>query len=40
MKFGQLIEHPIEIFFFKNYEENEAGKLVPDRFLFFEKVLY
>ena len=37
MEFGQLIEHNIlrEIFFFKNYAENEAGKLVPDRFLFF-----
>ena len=27
-----------EIFYFKNYEENEAGRLVPD-FLFFIKVL-
>ena len=40
MKFGQLIEHPKKIFFFKNYAENEAGKLVPDRFLFFKKALY
>ena len=32
MKFGQLIEHPKKkIFFFKNYTENETGKLVPDR---------
>ena len=31
---------PREIFFFKNYAENEAGKLVPDRFLFFKKALY
>ena len=31
MKFG---------FFFKNYAENEAGELVPDRFLFFKKTLY
>ena len=30
MKFGQLIEYPREIFFFKNYAENEAEKLVPD----------
>ena len=30
MKFGQLIEHPREKFFFKNYAENEAGKLVPN----------
>ena len=27
MKFGYLIEHTREIFFFKNYAENEAGKL-------------
>ena len=25
---------PQEIFFFKNYAENEAGKLVPDHFFF------
>ena len=31
---------PQEIFFFKNYAENEAGKLVPERFLFFKKALY
>ena len=31
---------PREIFFFKHYTENEAGKLVPDRFLFFKKALY
>ena len=29
-----------EIFLFKNHAENEAGKLVPDRFLFFKKALY
>ena len=28
------------MFFFKNNAENEAGKLVPDLFLFFEKVFY
>ena len=28
-----------EIFFFKNYAENEAGRLVPDLFLFF-KIAY
>ena len=28
---------PREIFFFKNYAEDEAGKLVPDHLLFFEK---
>ena len=35
MKLGQLIEYNKIIFFFKNYAENEAGKLVPDLFLFF-----
>ena len=29
-----------EIFFVKNHAENEAGRLVPDLFLFFEKNLY
>ena len=29
-----------EIFFFKNHEENEAGRLVPDLSLFFKKTLY
>ena len=28
------------MFFFKNHAENEAETLVPDLFLFFEKVLY
>ena len=32
MKFGQLIEYPKRIFFFKNYAENEARKLVLNRF--------
>ena len=40
MKFHQLIEHPKWNIFLKNYAENEAGKLVQDRFLFFKKVLY
>ena len=31
---------PREIFFFKDYIENEAGKLLPDSFLFFKKTLY
>ena len=35
MKLGQLTR---EIFFFKNYTENEARGLVPDLFLFFKKV--
>ena len=29
-----------EIFFFKNHADNEAGRLVPDLFLFFKKALY
>ena len=28
------------MFFFQNYAENEAVRLVPDRFLFFKKALY
>ena len=37
MKVGQSIEYNTEIFFFKNYAENETGRLVPDLFLFFQK---
>ena len=29
-----------KIFFFKNYAENEAGRLVPDLFLFFKYAYY
>ena len=29
-----------KIFSFKNHGENEAGRLVPDFFLFFKKALY
>ena len=29
-----------DIFFIKNYAENEAGRIVPDLFLFFKKALY
>ena len=36
-KVGQSIEYNTEIFFFKNYAENETGRLIPDLFLFFEK---
>ena len=36
MELGQLIDQGI--FFFKNYTENEAGRLVPEIFLFFEYV--
>ena len=38
MKFGHLIEIIRKILFFKNHAENEAGRLVPDIFLFFEKL--
>ena len=37
MKVGQSIEYNTEIFLFKNYAENETGRLVPELFLFFEK---
>ena len=37
MKFGQSIEYN-KIFFFKNYAENEAERLVSDLFLFFKNV--
>ena len=37
MKFGQLLEYKKGIFFFKNYAENEARRLVPDLFVFFKK---
>ena len=40
MKFGQLIEYPQRNIFLKNYEENEAGKLVPDRLFLKKKKLY
>ena len=40
MKFGQLIEHLKRNIFLKSYAENEAGKLVADRFLFFKEALY
>ena len=37
VKFGQLIEYNMRDFFFKNYAENKAGRLVPDLSLFFKK---
>ena len=40
IKFGQLIDITREIFFFENHVENEAGRLVPDLFLFLKKALY
>ena len=30
MKFGKLIEYPKRNILFKNYAENEEGKVVPD----------
>ena len=39
IKFGQLIEHNVKIHFFKDHAENEAGRIVPDRILPFEKAL-
>ena len=40
MKSHQLIGDTREIFFFKNHAEDEAGRPVPDLFLFFKKALY
>ena len=40
MKFRQLIEYSKIILFFFNQAEKEAGRLAPDRFLFFKKALY
>ena len=41
MKFGQVTAYITRvIFFFKNHAESEAGRLVPDHFLLFEKALY
>ena len=37
MKFGKLIKYIREIYLFKNYAENEAGRLVPILFSLFEK---
>ena len=37
MKFGELMEYPRYIFFFKNYAENEVGKLFQTAFCFFKK---
>ena len=40
MKFGQLIDNNKGNIFSKNHAKNEAQRLVPDLFLFFNKVLY
>ena len=41
MKLGKLLEYITrEIFFFKNYAENEAWRLVPNLFLIFKNAYY
>ena len=42
MKFGQIIEYNMSKHILQKScrKENEAGRLVPDLFLFFEKALY
>ena len=40
MKFGQLIEYNQRNIFVQNHAQNEAGRLVPDLFLFIIKALY
>ena len=40
MKFGQLMEIDKKNIFLKNHAKNEAGRLVPDLFLFLKKALY
>ena len=40
MAFGQSIECKMINIFFKIHAENEVGRLVTDRFLFFKKSLY
>ena len=37
MKFDQLIEYKVKMFFFQGRAENEAGKIVTYLFLFFKK---
>ena len=39
VKFSQLIQSKLKIFFFKNHAENDSGRLVPDLFSFLEKAL-
>ena len=40
MKFGQLEEYNQRNIFIQKYAQNEAGRLVPDLFLVFQKALY
>ena len=37
MKFGQSVEYNKKKFFFRNYVQNEAERLVPGLSLFFKK---
>ena len=39
LKFGHVIEYNNINIFFENHAENEAGRLVPELFLFFKKAL-
>ena len=39
MKFAQLIEYHVRNNFFEINAEKKAGRLVPDLFLFFKKLL-
>ena len=40
MKFGQLVGYNKKNIFLKNYAEEEAGRLVPNPFLFLKEALY
>ena len=40
MKFGQVVEYNQRNIFIQKYAQNEAGRLVPDLFLVFQKALY
>ena len=40
MKFGQLREYEVRNIFLKNYADHEAGRLVPDPFLFSKAALF
>ena len=40
MKFGQLVEYSQRNIFIQKYAQNEAGRLVSDLFLVFQKALY
>ena len=40
MRFGQLIEYYIKIFFLKYHAENKTERLVPDLFFFFKEALF